>query len=170
MVLSASSYHAMLFYDYPIIFKRQVRWAGLGIIAMIFMNVDYYKIKKFVMIGFIITLILLGLVLIPGVGIEVKGSTRWLGVGSMSFSPSEIAKIVIVFFLARSMSQNPERIKSIKGFGSYLLILALVAGLLLKQPDLGTTLAIAGTAFAYIAAGARISHLAGLAFMGLMGS
>lgn len=172
MVLSASSYHAMLFYDDPYYFlKRQVRWAGLGIIAMIFfMNVDYYKIKKFVMIGFIITLILLGLVLIPGVGIEVKGSTRWLGVGSMSFSPSEIAKIAIVFFLARSMSQNPERIKSIKGFGSYLLILALVAGLLLKQPDLGTTLAIAGTAFCmYIAAGARISHLAGLAFMGLMG-
>lgn len=172
MVLSASSYHAMLFYDDPYYFlKRQIRWGGLGIIAMLFfMNLDYYKTKRFIVTGFIVTLILLGLVLIPGVGIEVKGSTRWLGVGTMSFAPSEIAKIAIVFFLARSISQNPERIKSIKGFASYLAVLGLVAALLLKQPDLGTTIAVAGTAFCmYIVAGARISHLIGLAMIGIMG-
>ncbi|NLT96123.1 MAG: putative lipid II flippase FtsW [Clostridia bacterium] len=172
MVLSASSYHAMLFYDDPYYFlKRQIRWAVLGIIAMIFfMNLDYYKTKKLIVSGFIITLVLLGLVLIPGVGIEVKGSTRWLGVGSMVFSPSEIAKIAIVFFLARSMSQNPERIKTWKGFGSYLAVLGVVCLLLLKQPDLGTTIAIAGTAFCmFIAAGARIPHLTGLATMGITG-
>lgn len=172
MVLSASSYHAMLFYDDPYYFlKRQIRWSGLGIIAMFFfMNLDYYKTKKLIITGFIINLVLLALVLIPGVGVEVKGSSRWLGVGTMVFAPSEIIKLAIVFFFARLMSTNAEQIKTAKGFLSYLLILAVVAGLLLKQPDLGTTVAVAGTAFCmFIAAGARLSHLTGLAITGLVG-
>lgn len=172
MVLSASSYHAMLFYDDPYYFlKRQLRWSGLGIIAMVFfMNFDYYKTRKMIVTGFIVTLILLGLVLIPGVGVEVKGSSRWLGIGSMVFAPSEIAKIAFVFFLARIMSLNPDEIKNFKGFLKYLVVLGLVAGLLLKQPDLGTTIAVAGTAFCmFIAAGARITHLSGLALTGVLG-
>jgi len=171
MVLSASSYHAMLYYDDPYYFlKRQIRWSGLGIIAMFFfMNLDYYKTKKLITIGFIINLVLLALVLVPGVGVEVKGSSRWLGVGPMVFAPSEIVKLAIVFFFARLMSTDTEQIKKTKGFLSYLIILAFVAGLLLKQPDLGTTIAVAGTTFCmFIAAGARFSHLTGLAFTGLI--
>jgi len=172
MVLSASSYHAMLFYDDPYYFlKRQLGWAGLGIIAMIFfMNFDYYKTRKLIVTGFIITLVLLGLVLIPGLGIEVKGSSRWLGVGTIRFAPSEIVKLAIVFFLARAMSLNPDEIKSFKGFLKNLVVLGVVAGLLLQQPDLGTTIAVAGTAFCmFIAAGARMLHLSGLALTGVLG-
>ncbi|MFZ7104951.1 MAG: stage V sporulation protein E [Peptococcaceae bacterium] len=172
MVLSASSYHAMLFYDDPYYFlKRQLRWGGLGIIAMLFfMKVDYFKYKRLIASGFVVTLIFLVLVLIPGVGINVKGSSRWLGVGSLVFTPSEIVKLAIVFFLARAMSMEPEKIKSFKGFLSYLAVLGMVAALLLLQPDLGTTIAVAGTAFCmFIAAGARLSHLVGLALTGVMG-
>jgi len=172
MVLSASSYHAMLYYDDPYYFlKRQLRWSGIGIITMIFfMNFDYYKTKKFIVSGFLVTLVLLVLVLIPGVGVEVKGSSRWLGVGSMVFAPSEIVKLAIVFFLARAMSMRPDEIKSLKGFFTYLLVLGVVAGLLLKQPDLGTTIAVAGTVFCmFIAAGARVVHLTGLALTGIAG-
>jgi cell division protein FtsW len=173
MVLSASSYHAMLYYDDPYYFlKRQLRWSGLGIIAMIFfMNFfDYYKTRKMIVTGFIVSVILLGLVLVPGVGVEVKGSSRWLGVGSMSFAPSEIAKIAFVFFLARALSLNPDEMKNFKGFLKHLIVLGIVAALLLKQPDLGTTIAVAGTAFCmYIAAGARILHLSGLALTGVLG-
>ncbi|NLW24364.1 MAG: putative lipid II flippase FtsW [Clostridia bacterium] len=172
MVLSSSSYHAMLHYDDPFYFlKRQLIWASLGIVAMFFtMHINYYKTKRFIVPGFIITLGLLILVLIPGVGIKVKGSTRWLGVGSLTFSPSEIVKLAVVFFFARAISLDPEYIKKPKGFLSYLLILGLVAFLLSKQPDLGTTVAVAGTVFCiFIAAGARVSHLTGLAFLGILG-
>jgi len=172
MVLSASSYHAMLFYDDAYyFFKRQLTWSLLGIIGMFFViNIDYRQVKRFVVSGFIITLILLILVLIPGVGINVKGSSRWLGVGSLTFTPSEIVKLAIVFFFARALSTEQIEIKSIKGFTYYLVVLGLVAGLLLMQPDLGTTIAVAGTAFCmFIAAGARVSHLFGLAALGIMG-
>ncbi|MDN5322150.1 MAG: cell division protein FtsW [Clostridia bacterium] len=172
MVLSASSYHAMLFYDNPYHFlKRQLMWAGLGIISMFFfMNFDYYKTKRLIVTGFIVTLVLLVLVLIPGVGINVKGSSRWLGVGSLTFTPSEIVKLAIVFFFARAMSMDTEKIKNFQGFLSYLAVLGIVVALLLLQPDLGTTIAVAGTAFCmFIAAGARLSHLFGLAFTGVLG-
>jgi cell division protein FtsW len=172
MVLSASSYDAMLKYDNPYYFlNRQLIWALLGIIAMFFvMQIDYYRLKPFVVPGFIVAIILLILVLIPGIGRNVGGATRWIDLGFTRFSPSEIVKIAVVFFFARMMSLEPEKIKTIKGFGFCIGILGLIALLLMKQPDLGTTVAIAGTAFCmFIAMGARISHLAGLVGLGIMG-
>ncbi|MFZ5944149.1 MAG: putative lipid II flippase FtsW [Bacillota bacterium] len=172
MVLSASSYHAMLFYDDPYHFlKRQMMWAGLGIAAMFFfMNFDYYKTRRLIVTGFVITLILLVMVLIPGIGKNVNGSSRWIVLGPLNLAPSEIVKLAIVFFFARIMSLEPEKIKNFKGFLYLLGILGIVAALLLKQPDLGTTIAVAGTAFCmFLAAGSRFTHLFGLALTGIMG-
>lgn len=162
----------MLNYDNPYYFlNRQLMWALLGIIAMFFtMQIDYYRLKPLVVTGFIVTIILLILVLVPGVGVNVKGSTRWIDLGFTRFSPSEIVKLSVVFFFARMMSLEPEKIKTLKGFATYLGVLGLVAALLLKQPDLGTTVAVAGTAFCmFVAMGARISHLTGLVGLGIMG-
>ncbi|SMB96430.1 cell division-specific peptidoglycan biosynthesis regulator FtsW [Desulfonispora thiosulfatigenes DSM 11270] len=172
MVLSASSYNSMLYYDDPYhFFKRQLIWSTLGIFCMfVVMNVDYNKLKKYVKIGFVITILLLVAVLIPGVGKEVKGSTRWIGVGPLSFTPSEVVKLAIVFYFALVISLEPLKIKTIKGFGTYLLILGVIGALLLKQPDLGTTIAVFGTSFCmFIAAGAKISHLFALAITGILG-
>lgn len=172
MVLSSSSYNAMLYHDTPFhYFKRQLAWSSLGVIGMLLaMNINYRKYKSLVKPVFAITIFLLILVLVPGVGIEVKGSTRWLGLGPLVFTPSEIIKIAMVFYLALKISKEPEKIKSLQGFISYLLVLGLIAGLLLKQPDLGTTIAICGTAFCvFIAAGAKFIHLCGLALTGILG-
>lgn len=172
MVLSASSYNSMLYYkDAFHFFKRQLMWSGLGIVSMfVIMNYDYMKMKKLVKMGFIITIVLLVAVLIPGIGKNVKGSTRWIGVGPLVFTPSEIVKIAIVFYFALRISMEPLKIKNFKGFMSYLAVLGIVGALLLKQPDLGTTIAVCGTAFCmFIAAGARISHLVGLAMTGVLG-
>ena len=158
MILSASSYNSMLYYDDPYhYFKRQLMWSVVGLISMfVVMQIDYNKYKKYIKTGFFLSVILLVMVLIPGVGKEVKGSIRWIEIGSLGFAPSEIVKISIVFFFAYIISRKPKDIKTIKGFASYLFVLGVVGGLLLSQPDLGTTIVIFATVFCvFIAAGAK---------------
>lgn len=171
MVASSSQVIALLDYkDAYYFLKRQLIWALLGVLAMIsVMNIDYYRYEKWIGPGFIGTLFLLILVIIPNVGHEVNGSTRWLGIGSLSFQPSEVAKLAIVFFMAKSLGRRHNLLQSFsQGVVPHLVILGVVCGLILLQPDLGTAVAIAGTTYMLLmAAGARSSHLLLLALAGI---
>ncbi|VBB06220.1 cell cycle protein ftsw/roda [Lucifera butyrica] len=170
MVYSSSAVSAYVnYHDSYYFLKRQLIWASLGFLAMIFtMNIDYHLWKSLAKPTLIITLILLVLVLIPGLGKVVNGARRWLGFGSLYLQPSEIAKLSMALFCAESMARNQEKITSFfKGLVPQLLTLLVVFGLILKEPDLGTALAIGGTVFIMLfSAGARISHLASLGFTG----
>jgi len=173
MVYSSSAVSAQVNYDDGYYFlKRQVIWATLGIVAMLFtMSIDYHlwrKLAKPVMLG---TLVLLVLVLIPGLGKVVNGARRWLGFGSFYLQPSEIAKLSMVLFSADSLAKNQSKLADfVKGLMPQLLALLVVFGLILKEPDLGTALAIAGTIFLLLfTAGARLSHLAYLGSVGVVG-
>jgi len=170
MVYSSSYVYAQVTFDDGAHFlKNQLVWALLGIAAMVVvMNIHYKIYLKWANLIFGAAVILLVVLLIPGVGITVKGATRSIGVGQFTFQPAEIAKLALVIFLAKYLAQNKEKLKElIRGLALPLLLVGGVCGLILLQPDLGTAATIAGTAFLMmLAAGARISHLS---FLGLLG-
>ena len=172
MVFSSSFVSAQTTYgDGYYFLKRQLLWALLGIFGMIvLMRVDYHIYQKWAKPFFLVAVMLLLVVLLPGVGLKVNGARRWLGVSAFSFQPSEVAKLAVIIFLARYLSQHQDSIKQFfKGFALPLLIVGVVCGLMLLQPDLGTAVTIALTACLMIlAAGARKTHLAGFALLGLV--
>ncbi|WP_371371340.1 stage V sporulation protein E [Sporomusa aerivorans] len=173
MVYSSSAVSAYVNYNDSYFFlKRQIIWATLGVMAMLLtMNVDYHAWRNLAKPVMIITLILLVLVLIPGLGKVVNGARRWLGFGSYYLQPSEIAKLSMVLFTSNSLANSQSKISSfIKGVVPQLLMLILVFGLILKEPDLGTALVIGGTVFILLfAAGAKLSHLGSLGAAGVAG-
>lgn len=173
MVYSSSAVSAYVnFQDSFYFLKRQIIWVLLGLVAMVFtMNIDYHAWGKLSKPVLIVTIILLILVLIPGLGRVVNGARRWLGFGSMYMQPSEIAKLSMVLFCATSLALRQDRITSfVKGVLPQLIILLVVFGLILKEPDLGTALAIGGTVFVLLfTAGAKLSHLASLGIVGVAG-
>ena len=109
-------------------------------------------------------MISLVLVLVPHVGILVNGARRWIGASSVSFQPSEFAKLALVIYLSAMLSTRGERITSLgRGLFPLCVPVILMAVLILKEPDMGTASLLAMTAFAmFFAAGARIAHLAAI--------
>ncbi|HEX6922616.1 MAG TPA: stage V sporulation protein E [Bacillales bacterium] len=173
MVYSASAVWASYNYGDSFYFaKRQLLFAGLGVIAMFFMmNVEYWTWRKWAKIGLMICFALLILVLIPGIG-EIHGGARsWLGVGAFSIQPSEFAKIGLIIFLAKFLSENQKKITSFKkGMLPSLALVIAGFGVIMLQPDLGTGVVLVGTCVVMIyVAGAKISHFVGLGFVGLAG-
>jgi cell division protein FtsW len=111
---------------------------------------------------------LLVAVKLPGIGIEVNGAKRWVGAGPLQFQPSEIMKLALVLYAARLLAGRPDRLRTLKGVVSPLLLVAGAAiVLIVSQPDLGTALVIAFTMGAMlVAAGAPMRHLASLGAIG----
>ena len=173
MVYSSSAVSAYVnFNDSYYFLKRQIIWVVLGITAMFFtLNVDYHVWRRLGTPVLIATVVLLILVLVPGLGKVVNGARRWLGFGSLYLQPSEIAKLSMVLFCSASLASQQEKITNFaKGLVPQLLILLLVFGLILKEPDLGTALAIGGTIFILLfTAGAKLSHLTSLGLVGVVG-
>lgn len=173
MVFSSSAVTAeQKFGDAYYFLKQQLLWVVIGITAMIIaMKIDYFRLKKLALPILIIGLILLVVVLIPGVGREVKGAQRSIRIGPAGISPAEMIKLGLVFFMAYSLSEKGEKLKFfVKGLLPYLGILGLVLLLIMLQPDLGTSIAVAGTVYLMLmAAGARWGHLLGVAVVGIVG-
>ncbi len=173
MVYSSSAVSAYVnFNDSYYFFKRQLVWGTLGFIAMLFtLSIDYHVWRKLATPALLVTIVLLILVLIPGLGKVVNGARRWLGFGSLYLQPSEIAKISMVLYSSANLARHQEKITSfLKGLLPQLVILLVIFGLILKEPDLGTALVIGGTVFVMLfAAGARLSHLTSLGLVGVVG-
>lgn len=173
MVYSASA--VLAFHEYGDSFyylKRQLIFAGLGLVAMYFtMNLDYWVLKKYAKIGLIVCFVLLVIVLIPGIGVVRGGARSWLGIGSFGIQPSEFMKLAMVVFMAKYLSDNQASLsKFTTGLMPPLGLLGLAFGLIMLQPDLGSGAVLVGSTLIIIyTAGARISHLAGLGFVGLAG-
>jgi cell division protein FtsW len=173
MVYSASAVAA--FHDYGDAYyyvKRQFVFAVLGVGSMfVTMNVDYRVWRRWAMPAMLICFALLLMVLIPGLGVVRGGARSWLGIGSFGIQPSEFMKLAMVLFLARFLSERQDRMTSLRyGLLPPLVILGSAFGLIMLQPDLGTGAVMIGASLLVIyAAGARVSHLAGLALVGLAG-
>jgi len=172
MILSASEYSTLVHYnDSFYYFKRQLLWALIGLTLMfLVMNWDYWNWRRWAVPAVALAFLLLILVLIPGIGREVYGSSRWIGLGPLTFQPSEFIKLCLVVFTAYGLSRKGELVQSFThGLLPFLVMLGAAAGLILLQPDLGTAVTLAGTILImFFAAGARMSALAGLAGTGVV--
>ena len=116
MVYSASAVWAEYKFDDSFFFaKRQMLFAGVGIIAMFFiMNIDYWTWRTWAKVLIIICFVLLILVLIPGIGNVRNGSRSWIGIGAFSIQPSEFMKLAMIAFLAKFLSERQKYITSFK--------------------------------------------------------
>lgn len=145
MVLSASSVEALAQYGSSwVFFEKQLLWVVLGVAAMVVtIRVDYQRWRRWARPLMIITVLLLMAVLMPHIGVNVSGSSRWLGMGSFRFQPSELAKLAITLFaadlLARRVDQTGEPGRAM---GGVLVVLGVTGALIFKQPDMGTALVV----------------------------
>ena len=164
MVYSSSSATAVLSQGSPTdLLVRQVIYAILGFGAYIFFRrISPAGLARLATPLLGVSVLLLILVLIPGVGTTANGSTRWIGVGGlMQVQPSEVAKLAVVLWLAQAIARAPASLRRADGLVPLLGITAAVSALVLLEPDLGTASAIFVVALAVLAvAGARMSHLA----------
>lgn len=163
MVYSASSADAYrTYHDAAYYFKRELVWLAVGIAALwLGARIDYAKLHAAAYWIFGAALALLGAVLVPHVGTEEGGAQRWFSYGSVSFEPSELAKLALIVLLARLFADREDGARSFRRAGAPALFAVGIAfGLVLWQPDLGTASLFVMTAFVVMfAAGAKPAHL-----------
>ncbi|MEX2320531.1 MAG: FtsW/RodA/SpoVE family cell cycle protein, partial [Saccharospirillum sp.] len=94
----------------------------------------------------VLAMVLLVLVLIPGIGREVKGSWRWIDLGPIGFQPSELGKVAMILYVASYLvRRRDEVINRLSGFVKPLLVMSIMVVLLLLEPDFGTVVVVIGT-------------------------
>ena len=171
MVYSASSGTSLLSHDGDSsqYLKRYLISAVLGLLALRFFARHGVELARratpFVMVAAFAGLLL---VLVPGFGIEVNGSRRWLGAGALQVQPSEIAKLALVLYAALMLASQPERARSLGGVRPLLVVAGLMAVLIVMQPDLGTTMVIMFAVFALLAVGGVSARNLGMLAGGLV--
>lgn len=169
ILTSASSVVAWQRFADPYFYvKHQLEFGvALGLVAMfIFARIDYHKWRSYAVPAMILTIGLLIVVLIPGVGFSYGGSNSWINFGIFFFQPAELAKLTFIIYLA-SWLTNQDRYKQVSeleaGFIPFMVLLGIISFLMLLQPDFGTLSVIAVIALSmYFVAGGRIKHLAGV--------
>ncbi len=161
-IYSASNYSALATYGDAFYFvKKQVIGIALGIVAMCGTGIyDYKKLKKFNIPIAIISVVLLCLVFIPGVGVENYGAKRWIGFGGVTLQPSEIAKFALILFSATYVSANPEKQNSFLGILPVLCFGLLICVLIILEPNMSITVCVLTLVFTMLfAGGMKIKHL-----------
>lgn len=163
MVYSASAIMAdERFHDGFYFLKRQLVYAVIGFFVMAFATYFNYKNwRKLAVISLLVSIVLLGLLFVPGLGVRVGGAMRWLRIPGLTLQPAELVKLSLVLYLAHSLTRKKEKVQSFKkGYLPYMVVLAVLLGMLLKQPDLGSAMIIAGVAMSMlIVAGVRWRYL-----------
>ncbi|UNK20227.1 putative lipid II flippase FtsW [Paenibacillus sp. N3/727] len=140
--------------------KRQLIFAIVGTFVMLVaMNINYKKYKKLFIPVFFLSLIMLILVVV--VGKATNGASSWFNLGKLGIQPTELAKIATIVYLAALITKKGERIRQWKGgFFPVLIIVGIVAGLIMLQPDLGSTFILVATSGLIIyAGGASMKHI-----------
>ncbi len=143
-VYSASSYNAEVQYGDPFFFlKKQLIGFVLGLAAMVGIAFfDYRKLRKFGLPALLVSLVLLALVFVPGVGKSNYGATRWIGFGSFTIQPSEIAKYGFILFAAGYFAKDPARLRTFKGMLPILAAGISVCVLIMLEPNMSVTMCV----------------------------
>lgn len=134
--------------------KQQALWGAIGIVLLlVFSKVHYSFWGKIAVYFMAASLVLLVLVLLPGIAPNISGAKRWILFGSISFQPSEIAKLALVCYMAKVATKEKSTI-------AYFAPLVIVVGLVMAEPDMGTALVIVAMGFAQMfISGINIFHL-----------
>ena len=171
MILSSSSYIGYASYgDSYYFIKKHSMYLALGLVAMtVGWRVPYTHYQKWLLPGFVGSLILVILTLMPGVGVKTLGATRWLQLGPITIQPVEMMKFSIFVYLAHFLQTKKEHIGSIKkGLIPLFSVILIPALLIAKQPDLGNDILIFVVTMCLIfVSGAKIKHLATMALAGI---
>ena len=174
MILSASAPSALATtgnsYTYV---KKQFAFAIVGIVLMfVISKIDYRFYKKYYWPIYFASWIILLLVLVPGIGVSVKGATRWVNLGFTQFQPSELTKVGLIIFYAGYLSDHKSELTDLKkGFIKPLLFVVPPIGILFGvQNHLSVSLIIGLiTVTMMVMAGCRISHFANTGIVGISG-
>lgn len=151
---------------------RQAIWALIGLTGMtVTALVDYHFWRRFSLPGLIaIMLLMAALVFIPGLGTggDSWGAKRWIDLGPLSFQPSEVAKVILVIYLADWLGQKGKKIRNFSyGLIPFALLLGLLVGLVMLQPDLGTAILLTAIGVSvFLVAGADLLQLGALIGLG----
>jgi cell division protein FtsW len=176
MVGSASSVISISLYGTPwAILIREVMWMGIGVVALaLAIRVDYRKLRRVSGPLLLVTFGLLFVVLVPGLGLHVDGSSRWIGFGQFRIQPSELMKLALTIFGADFITRRLDEDSSDRRImGPLLLVTACAGVLILAQPDMGTAMVLGAIALSLLfASGVRLGPvmkilglLAGVAFL-----
>jgi cell division protein FtsW len=143
-------------------FLRQLMYVGLGLVAgALALAIPTAVWEKYSTVLLGVGIALLVLVLVPGIGHEVNGSRRWVRLGIMNFQVSELARVLLLTYVASYSVRRADELRgSFKGFLTPVLVLGGAAILLLLEPDFGAATVLLATGIAVLfLAGARITHL-----------
>ena len=163
MVYSASAVYAgARLGDANWFFRRQAIGALIGVAALIVvLKLGPRRLEALALPLLFISLALLLLLHLPGIGHSAGGARRWIRIGAVTFQPSELAKIALVLWLARSLARKQERMRLFSvGFLPHVFMLAVFGVLFMLEPDFGTAVLLAAVTFALLfVAGAPLSYL-----------
>ena len=149
MLFSTSAFARDSHGDIYFFIRRQAIWFGIGLVVCTFAAlVDYHFWQRTWWLWFALALVALALCYFPHIGMRINGSRRWVGLGPVTFQPSELAKLAAIFFLAAWFTRHEKAGGNLlSGLVFPLAIVGLLAGLILAEVDLGTTALLGTTAF-----------------------
>lgn len=164
-VFSATTMESIQSGDPTYYLRKQLFYIFFGLAALIGgykLNYTFYRKYSAALLG--ASALLLLLVFAPVLGRAAGGASRWLNLGLFSFQPSEVAKIVMILYLADALSRKGDRIRSFwSGIAPLFVVVGIFCAIIIAQRDLGTVIVMLMTSILMIfLAGARISHLAAL--------
>lgn len=164
--VAQSELHNSMFY-----FFRQARWSVLGLGALTLgVVVNLTMLRRLAKWGIGVTAVLLLGIQIPGIGVTMLGSSRWIHVGPISLQPSEVAKLTLALYLADHLARNGSRSWNLTQFRQTILPVGGILGMVLIQPDLGTTIVLAVMSFVlFFCNGTPVFTMASVAAAGLVG-
>jgi cell division protein FtsW len=146
MVYSASSAESLLSGpgDPSYYLKRYVMFGLAGLVLLHLASRHGLRVIRAVTPMLLVaSFVLTTAVMVPGVGVTVNGATRWLGAGAFQFQPSELLKVSLVLYAAQLLATRPQSVRTVGTMMKPLLLVVLAAcALLMKQPDMGTTMVI----------------------------
>jgi len=149
---------------------RQALWAGVGVLLLLFfMHSDYRLLRYASPLMMVVAVASLMAVLVPGIGLERNGATRWLALGPLPpVQPSEFAKLALIIYISAWLAGRGRDVRSFAmGLVPFVVLVGMVGGLILLEPDLGTTIVIVLTMLAlFFVAGASLTHLVALLMTG----
>jgi cell division protein FtsW len=159
-IYAATAAEAMATKGDPAFFlKRQIVFLALGAFAMFAAaHIDYRRLRNRAYSLLACSLLALGATLAMP---SLNGARRWLLIGPLSFQPVELAKLALIVYLAHSLQKKADKVKTFTiGFVPHLVVCALMMGLLLLQPDLGSSIILGTTTLMMLfMAGARVSYI-----------
>lgn len=135
--------------------RDQAIWVGLGLFLMFIVSfIEYHFWQKIALPLLLVTIALLGAVFLPGIGIKALGASRWINFGFFVVQPAELAKLSLVVYLA-SWFSTKEKGRLL----AFILLLGLVIGAVLLEPDMGTSVVLGASAVVlYFLSGAPLYH------------